>query len=134
MRISLILVCISRLLYPFILLFGFYIILNGDKSPGGGFQGGVILATAFFITYFIDPKKIINLKLLVKIEKYLFALILIVACISYFTNGEFFTNFIPVDSPIENKRIFLILLNFFIGLKVTTGLIAVFSAFIEEGR
>jgi len=29
----------TGLLYPFILLFGFYIILNGHASPGGGFQG-----------------------------------------------------------------------------------------------
>lgn len=33
----------TGLLYPFILLFGFYIILNGHASPGGGFQGGAVL-------------------------------------------------------------------------------------------
>ncbi len=37
------------LLFPFIFLFGAYIILHGHLSPGGGFPGGVIIATAFFV-------------------------------------------------------------------------------------
>jgi multicomponent Na+:H+ antiporter subunit B len=39
----------ARLLIPFILLFGFYVIAHGEISPGGGFQGGVILASAFIL-------------------------------------------------------------------------------------
>ena len=33
----------ARLLTPFILLFSFYVLLNGESSPGGGFSGGAIL-------------------------------------------------------------------------------------------
>ena len=32
-----------------ILVFGIYILLNGHLSPGGGFSGGAILASAFII-------------------------------------------------------------------------------------
>lgn len=32
-----------RILMPVIVLFGFYVIAHGHHSPGGGFQGGVIL-------------------------------------------------------------------------------------------
>lgn len=38
-----------RLLVPFIQLFGLYVIVHGHYSPGGGFQGGVILGAAFII-------------------------------------------------------------------------------------
>jgi multicomponent Na+:H+ antiporter subunit B len=34
---------------PFIALFGFYVITHGHLSPGGGFQGGVILAAISII-------------------------------------------------------------------------------------
>ncbi len=37
---------LSRLIIPFILLFGLYVLAHGHHSPGGGFQGGVITAGA----------------------------------------------------------------------------------------
>jgi len=39
----------SRLIFPFIFLTGIYIILNGHLSPGGGFQGGAFIASAFLL-------------------------------------------------------------------------------------
>lgn len=49
MKEQVILRVITKLLVPFILLFGFYVIMHGEISPGGGFQGGVILASAFIL-------------------------------------------------------------------------------------
>jgi len=49
MRNQVILRVVAKLLIPFILLFGFYVIMHGEVSPGGGFQGGVILASAFIL-------------------------------------------------------------------------------------
>jgi multicomponent Na+:H+ antiporter subunit B len=40
---------IAKMLIPFILVFGLYVILHGELGPGGGFQGGVILAAAFIL-------------------------------------------------------------------------------------
>lgn len=37
------------LLMPLLLLLGFYIILHGHLTPGGGFQGGVLLAIALYL-------------------------------------------------------------------------------------
>ena len=34
---------------PFIQLFGLYVIMHGHSSPGGGFQGGVILGSSFIL-------------------------------------------------------------------------------------
>lgn len=39
----------AQLLFPIILLFGVYVIIYGHLSPGGGFQGGVIIASAFLL-------------------------------------------------------------------------------------
>lgn len=38
---------VTRLTLSFILLYGFYISLHGNVSPGGGFAGGVIVALSF---------------------------------------------------------------------------------------
>jgi len=51
---------LCRLLIPFIQLFGLYVIVHGHSSPGGGFQGGVILAASFIlmsIAYGVDAMR-----------------------------------------------------------------------------
>mgnify|MGYP003625898538 CR=1 FL=1 len=40
---------VSKLLIPIIVLFGFYVHFHGDYSPGGGFQAGVIIASAVIL-------------------------------------------------------------------------------------
>ena len=46
MRYDLVLRIVAKLLISFILLFGLYVQFHGDFGPGGGFQAGVILASA----------------------------------------------------------------------------------------
>ncbi|RLF90604.1 cation:proton antiporter [Thermococci archaeon] len=41
----------SKLLFPFIMLFGMYIFIHGHLTPGGGFPGGATIATAFLLMY-----------------------------------------------------------------------------------
>ena len=40
---------ISKLMIPVILLFALYVQFHGDFGPGGGFQAGVIFASAFIL-------------------------------------------------------------------------------------
>ena len=40
---------LARLLAPFIVIYALYVIMHGHHSPGGGFQGGVILAASFVL-------------------------------------------------------------------------------------
>ena len=40
---------VARVLIPFIQLFALYVIMHGHHSPGGGFQGGVILGASFIL-------------------------------------------------------------------------------------
>ena len=46
---DLIIVTTCRLLIPIIQLFAFYVVAHGHYSPGGGFQGGVILGASFIL-------------------------------------------------------------------------------------
>ena len=40
---------LARLLVPFIMIYAIYVVMHGHYSPGGGFQGGVILAASFVL-------------------------------------------------------------------------------------
>ncbi len=39
----------AKILIPYILLFALYVQFHGDYGPGGGFQAGVIFASAFIL-------------------------------------------------------------------------------------
>jgi len=57
---SIVIKTVARLLVPFIQLFALYVIMHGHSSPGGGFQGGVILAASFIlfaVAYGLDEMK-----------------------------------------------------------------------------
>ena len=49
---SVILPCGGDSLLPLALVYMFYVILHGHLSPGGGFQGGVLMVAAVLLIYF----------------------------------------------------------------------------------
>ncbi len=113
---------ISGLLYPFILLYGFYIIVNGHLTPGGGFQGGAILASVFIIRYFAQRRLGINIFILQRLEKSFFLGIIALSMLLLlpeFMNSDF-------------KVFHLVLMNILIGFKVCCGLAILFFCFIFQ--
>ncbi len=46
----------KSLLVPLIVLLGIYVFVNGHLTPGGGFQGGAILASAVLMLLLINPR------------------------------------------------------------------------------
>lgn len=113
---------ISRFLHPFVLMFGIYIVVNGDLSPGGGFQGGVVLASSFILLYFIGEVNKLSVKLIIRIEKILFLILVIVAFLS---RAETFN---------AHQIAYLVLMNTIIGMKVALGIGAIIMIFLEEGN
>lgn len=109
-------------IYPFIVMFGFYIILNGHITPGGGFQGGAVLVAIFISRYLILPVQSIKLDSLRIIEKLVFILILVVPMFFLFT-------MLNLKVPGLNQA-YLILMNVLIGIKVFCGLGIVFFRFV----
>ena len=54
----------SKLLLPLLLVFGVYIFTHGHLTPGGGFQGGVVIASALLLVLLADVSVSVNHKLL----------------------------------------------------------------------
>jgi len=134
MQNSRILVMVSRLLFPFVVMFGLYIIVNGSLSPGGGFQGGAILATAILTTFFAQPTRTLKIKKIILLEKLLFLLMVVLLLAGYFLGGEFFMNLTRSPWLPFSLSSYLVFLNLLIGLKVALGLTAIVYVFYEEGR
>lgn len=49
MNQNIIIATATKLMVPFIILFGLYVQFHGDFGPGGGFQAGVIIAVGFIL-------------------------------------------------------------------------------------
>jgi multicomponent Na+:H+ antiporter subunit B len=58
----------SRLLVPIVMVLGVYVFVNGHLTPGGGFQGGAIIATAFILLLMTYPDYELNHKAIAIIE------------------------------------------------------------------
>lgn len=41
----------SKMLYPLVLIMGAYVVVHGHLTPGGGFQGGAIVATGVLLMF-----------------------------------------------------------------------------------
>lgn len=110
------------LVYPIIILYGFYIIFNGHLTPGGGFQGGAILSSTFTIQYLTTDNKSVSLHFLNYLEKTIYLLLLV--------NGIIFVLYLnPILAP-SYKEVYLIIMNILIGIKVSCGLTVIFYRFV----
>jgi multicomponent Na+:H+ antiporter subunit B len=92
---SLVLYTGCRLLFPLILVFGSYTFIHGHLTPGGGFQGGAIIASGFLLIYLGCRERRIN-RVVSDLAESLGGLIFVVTgLIGLFLGGFFLLNFLP---------------------------------------
>lgn len=53
----------ARILSPYIMLFGLYVIFHGHYSPGGGFQGGALLASSVLLVRIAGGTSVASLQI-----------------------------------------------------------------------
>jgi multicomponent Na+:H+ antiporter subunit B len=111
-----------RIICPILLLFGVYLIMNGHNSPGGGFQGGVVLASFFICRYVIHAIHDIRINSVIMLEKVIYVGIVLLAGFFVFLNAQ---SYLPLP-----KSVYLVMMNLFIGMKVACGFLIIFYRFI----
>lgn len=73
----------SRLLSPYIMVFGLYVIFHGHYSPGGGFQGGTLLAASLLLIRITSGRRISR----IQFRDYLTTPLAVVGVLIYFGTG-----------------------------------------------
>ncbi len=79
----------GAMLFPLLMTIGFYIIFHGHLTPGGGFQGGVILAAAFFLPLLARPGARLHHGMLSLIEGFAGASFILIGLLALYDGGEF---------------------------------------------
>ena len=79
------------LLFPFLLVLGAYIVIHGHLTPGGGFQGGAVLAAAFFVPLLANPASPFNHRTAMLVEGFAGVAFIVIGLLSLLGGGAFLT-------------------------------------------
>ncbi len=129
---------VARFVIGIIVIFGAYIVLYGHVTPGGGFAGGVILASAYVLLTLAFGKEMGLSKMSntwASILDNSGALAFAIIALLGYTGGNFFFNFLGKGEPFQLFSAGTIpLSNIAIGVKVTASVFAIFMALSIFGR
>ena len=114
---------IIRIITPLIMLFGIYLVINGFLTPGGGFQGGVAVATFFICRYLIYNIFDLPIGRILRMEELVFVSIVLFAIAGIFLGTA---AYIPYDLLVTFQNFYLIIMNALIGIKVACGFTLLF--------
>ena len=124
----------TELLLPMVILFGVYVFMNGHLSPGGGFQGGAIIASGTMFLLLALPESHISRLMIAITESMSGFSYVVVGVLGVVLAGGFLDNRImdlgTYGSLFSAGAIPLIYL--FVGLKVGFELSAVLDRFRKE--
>lgn len=129
----------NRLLAPIVVLFGTYVALHGMTTPGGGFQGGVIVASASLMVFLgegyrawrrVAPSAVYDAG-----EGLGAALYALCGFASLLAAAPFLTNILPLG---QLRNVFsgglMLVENAGVALAVAGGFTVLFGEFLEETR
>lgn len=118
---------VARKLAPYMLLFGLYLVTYGASSPGGGFQGGVVIASGIILISMArstgEAEQLVPRARLKALEAVTFSALLLVGAVGAVAGLGFLGDVVgrgPQDGLLPAAR-FVWLLNVLIGFKVAAG-------------
>lgn len=128
----------ARFLTPYIMVFGLYVIFHGHYSPGGGFQGGALLAAAILLIRVATGRRVSRLQL----KEYLTTPLAAIGVVIYFATGLFamitggyFLDYgqlpIPGMEPVWLRYTGILIIEVGIGLSVMAILVMIFDNMVK---
>ncbi len=134
MKDYLVLRVITKLLLPFILLFGLYVQFHGDFGPGGGFQAGVIFAAGFVLYSLVYGVKAAQRVLPTGILRAGIAgglLLYALVGVANLMLGENYLNYTPLaDTQKEGQHLGIFLVELGVGITVASVMMTVYYTFV----
>lgn len=127
---------VSKLLIPMIMLFALYVQFHGDFGPGGGFQAGVIFASAFILYALIFGIHAVRKVIPAKASRALLAVgVLLYAGVGVagmLRGGNFLNYSVLSQNPLTGQHLGILLIELGVGITVTTAMITIFFTFAGQ--
>lgn len=122
---------------PVTFLVGWYVVMHGWISPGGGFQGGAVMATAFHLAYVAGDYRVLErlrpVAVLDAIEALAVLGFLTIGLVGVAVQGALFLNWLPFGSfrAITSSGT-VAFLNGFVGVEVAAALVVLLARFLDQ--
>jgi len=128
----------SKILIPYIFLFGLYVQFHGDFGAGGGFQAGVIFASAiilYTLTFSLDDAyELVSPRVLRPLAALGVLIYGGVGVVTLMLGGNFLEYNVLASDPVSGQHYGILAIEFGIGLTVATVMMLMFYAFISRGE
>ncbi len=124
-------------LLPVTLLTGAYIVAHGQLSPGGGFQGGVVLATGLHLAYvaadYLVLKQVRPLAVMDVADAVAAGAFTALGVAAMLVSTAFLANFLPLGTFNQLSSGGLVpVINAAVGVEVASGVIVLLAHFLDQ--
>jgi multicomponent Na+:H+ antiporter subunit B len=122
---------------PFTLLVGCYVVAHGHLTPGGGFQGGVVLATGVHLLYLAGDYRVLERLRPIRV----FDLTEVVGAVGFlvlgltglFASGSFLSDWLPLGRFNQLLSAGTVpLLNVLVGIEVASAMVLLLARFLDQ--
>ncbi|MCC9305777.1 sodium:proton antiporter [Kitasatospora sp. RB6PN24] len=127
----------GALLLPVTLLTGGYLVAHGQLSPGGGFQGGVVLATGLHLAYvaadYLALRQVRPLAVLDVADALAAGAFSVLGLVGLVAGAAFLSNTLPLGTFNTLSSGGLVpVINAVVGVEVASGVIVLLAQFLDQ--
>jgi multicomponent Na+:H+ antiporter subunit B len=116
---------------------GLYVVAHGAVSPGGGFQGGAVLATGLHLAYLAGDYRVLRRIRPVAVFDVAEAVgasgFVLLGVSALFVGDPFLTNWLPTGTPADLASAGMVeLFNVAVGMEVASALVLLLAKFLDQ--
>jgi multicomponent Na+:H+ antiporter subunit B len=133
---------VSRILVPFMQIYSLYVFVHGHGSPGGGFQGGCIMAASFILLGVAFNVKEVRIRFRERNNAIMCALGVFIytgtGYLAFLSSGNFLdygtlSNLLPTD-PIKARYYGMAMIELGVQITVMAVMLSIFLDLVTAGR
>lgn len=127
---------VAKFVLPFILLFGLYVQMHGEITPGGGFQAGVVVAAGFILhglIYGLDAtQKVLPRGLTIRLSASGLLLYAGVGAATLIKGGELLNYSVLAANPLTGQHLGIWLIELGVFLTVANVMVLIYYGFAQH--
>jgi multicomponent Na+:H+ antiporter subunit B len=129
---------VSKFLIPVIMLFALYVQFHGEIGPGGAFQAGVIMASAFILHMLVfgleTTRRVVPVSVLRACAAAGALLYGGVGVAGLLLGGNYLEYDVLASNPVAGQHVGIILIELGVGLTVASTMVLLIFTFAERAR